>query len=79
MEAAAFGYRELKQDLLASIPDHAIAVKVAVQRPPVIHRVSLESLKAWARGRSPIEILEREPIRRILKEKWGRSVPGPSD
>ena len=46
-----------------------------MQRPPVIYRVSLESLRAWARGRSPIEILEREPIRRILKEKWGRSVP----
>jgi len=40
-----------------------------VQRPPVIYRVSLESLRAWARGRSPIEILEREPIRRILEEK----------
>ena len=67
MEAAALGYRELKQDPLASIPDEAVAIEVAVQRPAVVHRVSLESLKAWARGKSPREILEREPIRKMLE------------
>ena len=68
-EACALGLRELRRSEWSQhAADDAVSIEVEVNRPPVIHSVRLESLKAWAvSSGAPKGMIERAKIRELLE------------
>ncbi len=68
-EACALGLRELRRtEWSQQAADDAVRIEVEVQRPPVIHSVRLETLKAWASSSGPPkDMIERARIRELME------------
>lgn len=70
-EAAAMGYRKMLDDNWSlKSAEEAAHLEVVLPQPPVVHRVSVERLKAFANSAGePKEMAERGRIKAILEGK----------
>ena len=76
-EAAAMAYRELRKAVWSSrVAQEAVILEVVIQQPEVIHRISLERLKAYGNSAGPPnQMAKRLRVRELMHFPTGHARP----